>query len=139
MVRNRTMKRDSFAQKRVTALPADAPGVELSWRGWPRAEASTLQVVYIAFKMPVYPGQIYRREMVEGKRERERERASWFLATCLGHSFTAFALYIARKCSPDKTICNNPLKLDDSRLSLNTRLTITATRLGKKAELTRMN
>lgn len=67
------MKRDSFAQKRVTALPADAPGVELSWRGWPRAEASTLQVVYIAFKMPVYPGQIYRREMVEGKRERERE------------------------------------------------------------------
>ena len=75
MARNRTMKRDSFARKRVTALPADAPGVELSWRGWPRAEASTLQVVYIAFKMPVYLGQIYRREMVVGKREeRERER-----------------------------------------------------------------
>lgn len=97
------MKRDSFARERVTALPADAASVQLSWRVG-RAEASTLQVVYIAFKMPVYPVRF-----IDARwREKKRERA-WSLATCLGHSFTAFALYIVRRYAPGKTICNNQL------------------------------
>lgn len=62
------MKRDSFARERVTALPADAASVQLSWRVG-RAEASTLQVVYIAFKMPVYPVRFIDVRWREKKRE----------------------------------------------------------------------
>lgn len=62
------MKRDSFARERVTALPADAASVQLSWRVG-RAEASTLQVVYIAFKMPVYSVRFIDVKWREKKRE----------------------------------------------------------------------
>lgn len=86
----------SFGRKRVTS-PFHALGAELSW---PRA-------LYRWFTSRL-KFRCTRPDL--STRDSERGRG-----TIPGNvprpqrSFTAFALYIARRCASDKTICNNPL------------------------------
>lgn len=93
--RQMEMKRDSFGRKRVTS-PFHALGVELSWpralyrwftsRLKCRCTRSDLSTRDSAGERGTIPGNVPRPQ----------------------RSFTAFALYIARRCALDKTICNNP-------------------------------